>query len=55
MANLDTNTLFSEETNLTLYKKKHSHSTKTFIETDIIKMLELLIDNIFIMFGGCGF
>ena len=33
-------------------KKKHSNSTKKFSETDIIKMLELLIDNIFVFFGG---
>jgi hypothetical protein len=29
-------------------------STKTFSETDI-NMLEFLIDNIFVMFGGCVF
>ena len=33
-------------------KKKHSDSTKMFSETDIINMLEFLIDNIFVMFGG---
>jgi hypothetical protein len=32
-------------------KKTHSDSTKKFSETDIINMLEFLIDNIF-MFGG---
>jgi hypothetical protein len=25
---------------------------KTFTETDIIKMIEFLIDNIFVLFGG---
>jgi hypothetical protein len=30
----------------------HSDSTKKFSETDIINMLEFLIDNIFAMFGG---
>jgi hypothetical protein len=30
----------------------HSDSTKKFSETDIINMLELLIDNIFVIFGG---
>ena len=32
--------------------KKHYDSTKKFSETDIINMLECLIDNIFVMFGG---
>ena len=32
--------------------KKHSDSTKKFSETDIINMLEFLIDNIFVIFGG---
>ena len=35
------------------YFVKHSDSTKKFSETDIIKMFEFLIDNIFIMFGRC--
>ena len=30
--------------------KKHSHSTKKFSETDIIKMVKFLIDNTFAMF-----
>jgi hypothetical protein len=34
------------------FVKYHSDSTKKFSETDIIKMLEFLIDNIFVMFGG---
>jgi hypothetical protein len=33
-------------------KTKHSDSTKAFSETDIINMLEFLIDNIFLLFGG---
>jgi hypothetical protein len=33
-------------------KKNHSVSTKKFSETDLIEMLEFLIDNIFAMFGG---
>ena len=33
-------------------KKTHSDSTKKFSETDIINMLEFLIDNIFVIFGG---
>jgi hypothetical protein len=36
-------------------KNKHSDSTKKFSETDIINMLEFLIDNIFAMFGGRPF
>jgi len=35
--------------------KHHSDSTKKFSETDIIRMLELLIDDIFVMFDGCVF
>ena len=35
-----------------LVVKNHSDSTKKFYETDIIDVLECLIDNIFVMFGG---
>ena len=53
MANVETNTLFWEGTYLILLKKtKHFDSTKEFSETDIINMLEFLIDNIFLIFGG---
>ena len=31
--------------------KNHSDSTEKFSQTDIINMLECLIDNIFVMFG----
>jgi hypothetical protein len=34
------------------FVKMHSDSTKNFSETDIINMLEFLIDNIFVIFGG---
>jgi hypothetical protein len=34
------------------FVKHHSDSTKKFSETDIFNMLECLIDNIFVMFGG---
>ena len=34
------------------FVKNHSDSTKTFSETDIINMLEFLIDNIFVIIGG---
>ena len=34
------------------FVKKYSDSTKTFSETDIINMLEFLIDNIFVTFAG---
>jgi hypothetical protein len=33
-------------------KKTHSDSTKKSSESDIINMLEFLIDNIFVLFGG---
>ena len=36
------------------FVQTHSDSTKKFSETDI-KILEFLIDNIFVMFGGCVF
>ena len=52
MANVDTNTLCWEETDLNLLKKKPTDSTKKLSETDIINMLEFLIDNIFVIFGG---
>ena len=35
-----------------LKKNKHSNSTKKFSETDIVNMLEFVIDNIFVIFGG---
>ena len=35
-----------------LFCKKNSDSTKKFSQTDIINMLEFLIDNIFTMLGG---
>ena len=34
------------------FAKEHSDYTKTFSETDIIKMREFSIDNIFAMFDG---
>ena len=34
------------------FVKHHSDSTKTFSETNIFNMFELLIYNIFVMFGG---
>jgi hypothetical protein len=34
------------------FVKHHSDSTKKFSGTDIFNMLEFLIDNIFVMFGG---
>ena len=32
----------------------YSDSTKMFSETDFINILDFLIDNTFVMFGGCG-
>ena len=37
---------------ISYFVQKHSDSTKKFSETDIINMLEFLINNIFAMFGG---
>ena len=34
------------------FVKYHSDSTNKFSATDIINMLEALIDNIFVIFGG---
>jgi hypothetical protein len=34
------------------FVKNHSDSAKKFSETDIINMLEFLIDNIFVILGG---
>ena len=34
------------------FVRHHSDSTKKFSETDIFNMLEFLIDNIFVIFGG---
>ena len=33
-------------------KQNHSDSTKQFSETDIFEMFEVLIENIFVLFGG---
>ena len=41
--------------NLFCKKKKYSDSTKKFCETDIINMIEFLIDNIFVMFDELVF
>jgi hypothetical protein len=40
MANVNTNILSLEGTNLIMLKESHSDSTRKFSETDIIKMLE---------------
>jgi hypothetical protein len=37
---------------ISYFVKHHSDSTKNFSETDIFNILEFLIDNIFVMFGG---
>ena len=55
MVNVDTNTLSLEATNLIVLKESHSDSTREFSDTDINKMLELLIDNIFALFVLCAF
>jgi hypothetical protein len=57
MANVDTNTLSlgRDRSYLVKRKQKHSDSTRKVSETDIILMLEFLIDNILIMFGGRAF
>ena len=63
MANRDTNTLSYEVTNHILHTKKQQNNSKQinkqkkiqkkqFSESDITKMLELLLDSIFVMFGG---
>ena len=38
--------------NKSYFVKDHSDSNKKFSESDIIKMLDFLIDNIFVTFGG---
>jgi hypothetical protein len=55
MANVNTNILSLEGTNLIMLKESYSDSTRKFSETDIIKMLECLIDNIFAIFVLCAF
>ena len=40
---------------ISYFVKHYSDSTKVFSETDIFNMLEFLMDNIFVMFGGCVF
>ena len=52
MANVDTNIFFLGADRSYFVKKNHSDSTKKFSESDIIKMLEFLIDSIFVIFGG---
>ena len=37
------------------FVKEHSDSKKKYTEEDIIKMLEFLVDNIFVVFAGKGF
>ena len=43
---------FASKGQILFYKNNHSDSTKMFSETDIINMLEFLIDSIFVIFGG---
>jgi hypothetical protein len=50
MTNVDTNTLPMK--GQILFCKKHSDSTIMFSETDIINMLDFLIENMFAMLGG---
>ena len=54
MTNIDKNYLVLGRNKSYFVKKKpHSDSTKKkFSETDIIKIFEILIDNIFVLFGG---
>jgi len=54
MANVDTNTLsWGKYKSYFVQKNKNkTDSTKKISQTDIIKMLEFLIDNIFVMFDG---
>ena len=49
LSQVDTNIFCQEGTDLILLK--NTHSTNKFSETDIINMLEFLIDNIFVMLG----
>jgi hypothetical protein len=51
MANVDTKYLLIGR-DKSYFVKHHSDSTKTFSETNIFNMPELLIYNIFVMFGG---
>jgi len=51
MASVDTHTMFWKG-QIIFCNKKNSNSTKKFSQTDIIKMLECSIYNIFVMFGG---
>ena len=52
MVNVDTTTLSWEGSNLFL---DHPDYAKKFVETDIIKTVEFLIDNIFVMLDVCIF
>ena len=49
MANIDANTWSQEDI------KKHPETVKKFSETDIINVLQFLIDNIYAMFVGRAF
>jgi hypothetical protein len=40
------------ERHISYFIENHSDSSNRFSETDIINMLEFLIDNIFVMLGG---
>ena len=57
MANVDTNIQIpcASKGQILLCKKHYSNSTKKFSETDIINILEVLIDNILVMFDGLVF
>jgi len=53
MANAHTKKL--DLSNERSYFKKHPVSNKKFSNADNIKMLEIVIDNISVIFGGCAF
>jgi hypothetical protein len=55
MTNVDTNTLSKVGTNIILVRKKPFDSPQKFSETDVVNMLDFLIDSIFVLFGGCVF
>ena len=57
MANIDTNTLCWKEADLILKNKTTLILQKRSLKliSQITNMLEFLIDNIFVMFGGCDF
>lgn len=52
MSNIDIGILFWVETSITFWRKTPTDYSKLYPENDILKILDIFIHNIFLLFGG---